>query len=51
MSKKHEMEIFQKQDDPHLKAMSKIQALMKNPGEMEKWFKTKQKEFEDLPEK
>jgi len=50
MSKKHGMEMFQKQDDAHLKAMNKIQALMKDPGEMEKWFEAKRQEFNNLPE-
>jgi hypothetical protein len=50
MSKQHGMEMFQKQDEAHLKAMNKMQELMKNPGEMEKWFEAKRKEFEALPE-
>ena len=50
MSKQHWMEMFQKQDEAHLNAMSKIQELMKEPGEMEKWFESKRKEFEALPD-
>lgn len=50
MSKQHGMEMFQKQDEAHLKAMNKMQELMKVSGEMEKWFEAKQKEFEALPE-
>ncbi len=50
ISKKHGMEMFQKQDAAHLDAMSKIQKLMQNPEEMEKWFEAKRKEFEDLPD-
>ena len=50
MSKQHGMEMFQKQDEAHLNAMSKIQELMNEPGEMEKWFESKRKEFEALPD-
>ena len=49
MSKQHGMEMFQKQDEAHLNAMSKMQELMKAPEEMEKWFDSKRKEFEALP--
>ena len=50
ISKQHGMEMFQKQDEAHLNAMNKIQELMKSPGEMEKWFESKRKEFEALPD-
>ena len=50
MSKQHGMEMFQKEDAAHIEAMNKMQALMKIPGEMEKWFESKRKEFEALPE-
>ena len=50
MSKQHGMEMFQKEDAAHIEAMNKMQALMKTPGEMEKWFESKRKEFEALPE-
>lgn len=50
MSKQHGMEMFQKQDEAHLEAMEKMQELVKKPGEMEKWFETKRKEFDALPE-
>ena len=50
LSKQHGMEMYQKQDTAHLEAMKKMQALMQNPGEMNKWFESKQKEFESLPE-
>jgi len=48
MSKLHGMEIFQKNDESHLKAMNKMQELMKKPETMENWFKNKKKEFEAL---
>lgn len=50
LSKQHGMEMFQQQDAAHLEAMNKMQELMKAPGEMEKWFELKRKEFEELPE-
>lgn len=34
MSKKHGMEMFQKKDEAHLKAMNEIQELMKEPEAM-----------------
>ena len=50
MSKKHGMEMFQKSDEPHLKAMKEMQELMKSPGAMNEWFENKRKEFNALPE-
>ena len=50
MSKQHGMEMFQKNDEAHLKAMNEIQELMKNPEEMKVWFESKRKEFNELPE-
>lgn len=48
MSKNHGMEMFQKQDKPHLKAMEKMQELMQSPEAMQQWFNNKQKEFDNL---
>lgn len=50
MSKKHGMEMFQKKDGAHLRAMLKMKELMKSPGAMKIWFDGKRKEFEALPE-
>lgn len=50
MSKKHGMEMFQKNDKPHLKAMNEMQELMKSPEDMKEWFDNKKKEFDELPE-
>ncbi len=50
MSKQHAMEMFQKNDTAHHKAMNDMQELMKKPGAMEKWFENKKKEFEALPD-
>lgn len=50
MSKQHAMEMFQKKDAAHLKAMNEMQELMKKPEAMKEWFENKKKEFEALPE-
>jgi len=50
MSKQHGVEMFQKKDAAHLKAMNEMQELMKKPDEMKRWFDDKKKEFEALPE-
>jgi len=50
MSKKHGMEMFRIGDKEHLKAMDKIQDLMKAPENMKAWFENKRQEFEALPE-
>lgn len=50
MSKQHGMEMFQKKDAAHLKAMNEMQELMKKPEATKEWFENKKKEFEALPE-
>jgi predicted small metal-binding protein len=50
MSKKHGMEMFQINDEPHLKAMNKMRELMKTSGDMNNWFEAKRKEFDALPD-
>jgi hypothetical protein len=50
LSKKHGMEMFQRGDEAHLKAMSEMQELMKSPEDMKLWFDNKRKEFDALPE-
>lgn len=50
MSKQHGMEMFQKNDEAHLKAMNDMQELMQKSEEMKNWFEDKKKEFEALPE-
>jgi hypothetical protein len=50
MSKQHGMEMFQKNDEAHLKAMNDMQELMQKPEAMNDWFNNKRKEFEALPE-
>lgn len=50
MSKSHGMEMFQKKDEAHLKAMGEMQQLMQSPDAMKTWFDNKRKEFDALPE-
>jgi len=50
MSKEHVKEMFQRKDEAHLNAIKKMQELMKFPGEMEKWFEARHKEYEALIE-
>ena len=50
LSKQHGKEMFQKNDEVHLKAMNEMQQLMQKPEAMEEWFESKRKEFELLPE-
>ena len=50
MSKKYGMELFQKGDKPHLKAMNEMQELKLRPMAMNQWFENKRKEFNALPE-
>ena len=49
-SKQHGMEMFQKGDADHLKAIQEIQQMMMDPEAMQKWFQQKKEEFEALPE-
>jgi hypothetical protein len=50
MSKQHGMEMFQKNDEAHLKAMNEMQQIMQKPEAMAEWFESKRKEFDELPE-
>ncbi len=50
MSKKHGMEMFQKNDTAHLKAMNEMRELMQKPDAMKDWFENRRKEFEALPD-
>ncbi|MBT4519412.1 MAG: DUF1059 domain-containing protein [Halieaceae bacterium] len=50
LSKKHGMEMHQKKDAAHIESMSEMGQLMNNPSDMEKWFESKRKEFESLPQ-
>jgi predicted small metal-binding protein len=50
IAKQHGMEMFQKSDEVHLKAMNAMQDLMQKPEAMSEWFESKRKEFDALPE-
>ena len=50
MSKQHGMEMFQKQDQAHLKAMDEMRDLMQSPEAMKAWYESKKREFDSLPE-
>lgn len=50
ISKQHGMEMFQNNDEAHLKAMDEMQKLMQNPEAMKDWFENRKKEFDALPE-
>ena len=50
MSKKHGTEMFQMEDEEHLKAMNEMQELMNSTEAMKEWFESKREEFDALPE-
>ena len=50
MSINHGMEMFQKGDEAHLQAMSKMKELMQASDAMKKWMEEKRREFEALPD-
>jgi len=50
MSKKHGMEMFQKGDEPHLKAMHKMKELMNSSKGVQLWFDQKKKDFDSRPD-
>ena len=50
MSQQHGMEMFQKKDEVHLKAMDEMRQMMQKPEAMTEWFGIKRKEFESLPD-
>jgi len=50
MSKKHGMEMIQKGDEPHVKAMNEMRGLMSDPAAMNRWMEDKRAEFSALPE-
>ncbi len=50
LSKAHGIKMFQEKDEAHLDAMNEMKVLMQDPRAMEKWFESKKKEFEELPE-
>ena len=49
-SKKHGMEMIQKNDQQHLEAMEEMKDLYSNENEFAKWYQSKKDYFENLPE-
>lgn len=49
LSKKHAMEMFQKGDKAHLRAMQEMQKLMQSQEAMSAWMNEKRIEFDALP--
>lgn len=45
LSKNHGTEMFKQKEPAHMKAMSEMMELMKNPEAMQKWFAEKREEF------
>jgi hypothetical protein len=50
LSKKHGMEMAEKSDAEHLKAMEKIKELMNDPETMKEWMEERKREFYVSPE-
>jgi len=50
LSKQHAVQMMQKQDSAHLKAMNDMQVLMQDPESMRVWFENKKSEFAALPD-
>jgi phosphatidate phosphatase PAH1 len=48
MSKRHGMEMFEKNDKSHLDAMEEISVLMQDQSKMDEWFNQKKEEFNAL---
>ena len=48
MSKQHGIEMFQKGDKPHLRAMAKMKNLKQTPEALQAWFESKRNEFDAL---
>jgi len=50
LSKNHGMEMFQKGDTAHLKAMEEMRAMMQQPGAVQSWMEERRAAFDALPE-
>lgn len=49
-SKQHGLEMYEKGDGAHLRALNIMKARMSSPGAMNIWFEAKRKEFDALPD-
>lgn len=50
MSRQHGKEMFEQNDEAHLKAMQQMRVKIGDPEAMHQWMEEKRKEFEALPE-
>ena len=50
LSKNHGIEMFQKGEEDHLKAMEEMKNLMQDPNAMQKWVESKKREFDAMPD-
>lgn len=50
LSRQHAMEMIQKKDAAHLRAMGKMQELMQDPDAMKRWMEDRRREFDALPD-
>ncbi len=48
MSKQHGVEMYQKNDKPHIQAMQEMQRLMSNPDAIQKWMNERREFFDSL---
>ena len=45
MSKQHGMEMYEREDEAHLKAMKEMRDLMQKPDAMNEWFENKKRVY------
>jgi len=50
LSKKHGMEMTEKADEEHIRAMAEMKKFMIDPEAMKEWMEKKLKEFDELSE-
>jgi hypothetical protein len=50
LSQTHGKEMFEQQDENHLKVQNEMMELMKDPSKMKIWMDTKRALFDSLPE-
>ena len=50
LSQQHGKEMFEQQDEAHLRAMQEMGELMNDPEMMQQWMEKKRQEFKALPE-
>lgn len=50
LSKRHGIDMYRQNDQPHVEAMKKMKQMMANPVAMNQWMTSKKQEFDQLPE-